>query len=229
MQRKTRGLVINNMRYRETSLLITIYTAEFGIASYIENGVRSAKAKHKMALFQPMTLLDLEVYHKPGKGLHRISEAKCYYPYQQIPFDIIKSSIALFLSEVLGKVLKEEEENIPLFDFLEESFQYLDKSKAHVENFHIQFLWELSAYLGFGSSNSGEFFSQMSPWIGSEKVASLSPILEELIGSGYGKTASMTKLQRKELVAIMLQYYQIHMESIGEIRSWQVLQEVMAS
>ena len=101
MQRKTRGLVINNMRYRETSLLITIYTAEFGIASYIENGVRSAKAKHKMALFQPLTLLDLEVYHKPGKGLHRISEAKCYYPYQQIPFDIIKSSIALFLSEVL--------------------------------------------------------------------------------------------------------------------------------
>ena len=77
MVTKTRGIVLHYLRYRETSLLVTIYTAELGIASYIENGVRSAKAKHKMALFQPTTLLDLEVFHKPGKGLHRISEAKC--------------------------------------------------------------------------------------------------------------------------------------------------------
>ena len=73
---KTKGLVLHNLKYRETSLLVTIYTAEFGIASYIENGVRSAKAKHKMALFQPLTLLDLEVFHKPGRGLHRWRQAR---------------------------------------------------------------------------------------------------------------------------------------------------------
>jgi DNA repair protein RecO (recombination protein O) len=87
MLNKTKGIVIQYMKYRESSLLVTIYTAEFGICSYVENGVRSAKAKHKIALFQPLTLLELEVYHKPGKGLHRISEAKCYYPYRKIPFD----------------------------------------------------------------------------------------------------------------------------------------------
>jgi DNA repair protein RecO len=109
MLSKTQGIVISYMRYRETSIVVNVYTSEMGICSYIENGVRSAKAKHKMALFQPLTLLDLEVYHKPGKGLHRISEAKCFFPYQAIPFDIAKSSLALFLSEVLSKVLKEEE------------------------------------------------------------------------------------------------------------------------
>lgn len=229
MQQKTRGIVINYLRYRETSLLINIYTAEYGIASYIENGVRSAKAKHKMALFQPLTMLDLEVYHKPGKGLHRISEAKCYFPYQQIPFDIVKSSIALFLSEILGKVLKEEEGNVTLFNYLEEAFQHLDRSESPVENFHIQFLWELSAYLGFGSSNSSEFFKQMSPWITAEKIGDLSPILDQLIHSGFGMAVSMTKQQRRDLLSLMLHYYQLHLETIGEIRSWQVLQEVMAS
>ena len=161
MVTKTRGIVLHYLRYRETSLLVTIYTAELGIASYIENGVRSAKAKHKMALFQPTTLLDLEVFHKPGKGLHRISEAKCYFPYRQIPFDIAKSSIALFLSEILSKVLKEEESNVPLFDFLEDSFQFLDRATAHYENFHIQFLWNLSIFLGFNPSNAKEFKEQV--------------------------------------------------------------------
>jgi DNA repair protein RecO (recombination protein O) len=97
MLTKTQGIVISYLRYRETSILVNVYTAELGICSYIENGVRSAKAKHKMALFQPLTQLDLEVYHKPGKGLHRISEAKCSFPYQGA-FRVFMPIIAIFRS-----------------------------------------------------------------------------------------------------------------------------------
>lgn len=227
MVTKTRGIVLHYLRYRETSLLVTIYTAELGIASYIENGVRSAKAKHKMALFQPTTLLDLEVFHKPGKGLHRISEAKCYFPYRQIPFDIAKSSIALFLSEILTKVLKEEESNVPLFDFLEDSFQFLDGATAHYENFHIQFLWNLSVYLGFNPSNAHEFKEQVSQ--ASSTFQSLDvQALDAIVNAPYGTEYAMGRAERKAYISALLLYFQVHMESFGDLRSWQILQEVMA-
>jgi len=225
MLTKTRGIVISYMRYRETSILVNVYTAEMGISSYIENGVRSAKAKHKMALFQPLTLLDLEVYHKPGKGLHRISEAKCFFPYQAIPFDIAKSSLALFLSEVLNKVLKEEEANPALFEFLSDSMQYLDRASEHFENFHLQFLWQLAAFLGFGAGNAAEFYQQL------KAAGCIVPNfteLDALIHANYGHPIVLHRSERKELLAGMLNYYQLHMENFGEIRSLQILQEVLA-
>lgn len=228
MLTKTKGLVLHNLKYRETSLLVTIYTAEFGIASYIENGVRSVKAKHKMALFQPLTLLDLEVFHKPGRGLHRISEAKSYFPYRQIPFDVGKSSIALFLSEVLAKVLKEEEANFPLFDFLEESFQFLDGAQGNYENFHIQFLWNLASFLGFAPGSVDEFLDQLkqSQFTGANVIDA--QILSELIGADYGQPFLISRPQRKEFLSGLLHFYRLHMESFGELRSWEILQEVMA-
>lgn len=228
MLTKTKGLVLHNLRYRETSLLVTIYTAEFGIASYIENGVRSVKAKHKMALFQPLTLLDLEVFHKPSRGLHRISSAKCYFPYRQIPFDIGKSSIALFLSEILGKVLKEEEANQPLFDFLEESFQFLDGAKANYENFHIQFLWNLSAFLGFAPGSLPEFIDQLKQAQFSGTNAIEAQVLQELIMANYGESFSISRTQRREFLAGILHFFRLHMDSFGELKSWEILQEVMA-
>ncbi len=225
MLSKTQGIVISYLRYRETSILVNVYTSEFGICSYIENGVRSAKAKHKMALFQPLTQLDLEVYHKPGKGLHRISEAKCSFPYQAIPFDIAKSSLALFLSEVLNKVLKEEEANPALFEFLSDSMQYLDRASEHFENFHLQFLWQLAAFLGFGAGNAAEFYQQL------KAAGCIVPNfteLDALIHADYGHPIVLHRSERKELLAGMLNYYQLHMENFGEIRSLQILQEVLA-
>jgi DNA repair protein RecO (recombination protein O) len=228
MLNKTKGIVINYMKYRESSLLVTIYTAEFGISSYVENGVRSAKAKHKIALFQPLTLLELEVYHKPGKGLHRISEAKCYYPYRRIPFDIAFSSIALFLTEVLGKVLKEEEANPILFEFLEESFQLLDQGSGHMENFHLQFLWRLSEFLGFHAGQVGEFLDQLRE-AGVPGMGELDPkAVQTLFDSYYGEATGINRAQRAAILRALIYYYGLHMESFGELKSLQILQEVMS-
>jgi DNA repair protein RecO (recombination protein O) len=228
MLNKTKGIVINYLKYRESSLLVTIYTAEFGISSYVENGVRSAKAKHKIALFQPLTLLELEVYHKPGKGLHRISEAKCYYPYRKIPFDIAYSSIALFLTEVLGKVLREEEANPVLFDFLEDSFQVLDQGLGSMENFHLQFLWKLSEFLGFHAGRVQEFVGQLRE-AGVPGISDLDPgAVQALFDSDYGQVVGINRLQRAAILRALIYYYGLHIESFGELRSLQVLQEVMS-
>lgn len=220
MQKKSLGIVLTYIRYRETSILVTIYTKSSGIKSFIENGVRSAKGKHKMALFQPLNLLDLDLFLK-DKGLCRISEAKSAYPFKEIPYNIYKSSIALFLAEVLYKVLKEEEENIPLFDFLEDKIKELDQIKAGLENFHIYFLWELMVFLGIFPETMHEMFSQLG-----NRSPELEAMMERLILRGQAE--GLNRKIRSEMIQVLLDFYHLHLESLGEIKSLDVLHEVLS-
>ena len=96
MYHKTKGIVLNSIKYAETSIISKVYTLEFGLQAYIVNGVR--KKNGKSTYYQPLTLLDLQVSNSKQGQLHRIKEAKPHYVFNSIPFDILKSSVALFLA-----------------------------------------------------------------------------------------------------------------------------------
>jgi DNA repair protein RecO (recombination protein O) len=230
MLHKTRGIALNYIRYRETSIIVKIYTEEFGIQSYIVNGVRSAKSKtNRIALFQPLTLLDLVVYHKnKEQTIHRLSEVKCILPFKSLPFDFVKSSIALFMTELLVKTLREEEANLPLFQFLTESIVYLEETQAHYENFHLQFLSKLAFYLGFGPETVREIEQQLSDNLYPYTLeSSMQESLQGFIHLPFDYLAPLDRLQRSKLLDTLVFYYKIHLEGLGEIRSLEVLRELM--
>ena len=225
MLQKTRGIVLNYLRYRETSIIVRMYTEEFGLQSYIENGVRTSKGKNKMALFQPLTILDLVVYFKKDGGIQRISETKIAYPYHGIPFDIGKSSIALFISEILGKTLKEETGNPALFQFLVESLEWLDEAKAGYENFHLWFLLRLSGYLGFAPETPHELAGQLrdSGW----PVYDLDALGQLDVLNQTPEAARLDRATRSYLLDALVKFYALHLDGFGDVKSQGVLQEVL--
>lgn len=224
---KTQGIVLNYIKFRETSIICKVYTRLFGLQSYIVNGVRSTKARsNKIALFQPLTLLNLVVYHRKSSNLQRISEIKCDIPLQHIPFDIRKSSIALFITEILNKALREEVEDEALFSFLWEAILILEQQEKYFQNFHIQFLLELSKYLGFSPSAGQEIYKQVfqsDSSIDEKQVKNF----DFLIHSTFDQHLAVSASDRRELLDILLKYYRLNIESMGEIKSVQVLQEVL--
>lgn len=226
MLHKTKGIVISFVKYKETSIIVKIYTEAFGIQTYIENGVRSAKGKNKIALFQPLTLLDLVVYHDTKKEIHRISEIKCFYPYQTITVDIKKSSLAIFINEVLNNSLKEHSENTPLFNFLEDSLKYLDQHEDQIENFHLYFLINYCFYLGFGPESEEDVVNQLNdhavPVNFEEKK-----LIKELIHQNFGAGLQISKPLRIKTLELILLYFKIHVEGFGNLRSMGVLKEVL--
>ena len=224
---KTRGIVINYIRYRETSVIVKIYTEEFGMQTYIENGVRSAKSKNKIALFQPLTLLDLVIYHRDGKDIHRISEIKCNHPFQTLPFDIYKSSISLFVTEFLGKCLHEEANNSPLFQFLNNSILWLDGTTENFENFHLQFLLQLGTYLGFSPQNAHEISHELSLYNLQTPTKELENQLDILLNSQYDKAPKIDRFSRHQLLDFIILFYRLHVDTLTEVKSLTVLQEVM--
>jgi DNA repair protein RecO (recombination protein O) len=220
---KTRGLVLNYIKYRETSIIVKIYTEEFGLQSYIINGIRNKKTKTGIALFQPLTILDLVVYHKENKSLHRISEVKCHSPFRSIPFEIKKSSITMFIAEILNKTLKEETPNKELFDYLVNTILFFDTTKKNYENFHLKFLLNLSAYLGFAPSTPNDI---LKPGIANTSENELK-FLDILINTDGSDILKMDNSIRRKILEHLLNFYTSHIENFGRVNSLKILKEVL--
>ena len=229
MLQKTRGITLSYLRYRETSIIARIYTEEFGLQSYIVNSVRTARSKsNRIALFQPLTLLDMVVYNKPDRDLHRLSEVKTSHPFQSIPFEVAKSTVALFVTEFLNKVLKEEASSPPLYRFLIDSVLFLEEATTNYENFHLAFLLKLSFFLGFGPESAREFENQLRensyPFLPDDEM---DKALNIMLRYPLGTPVKLSRSARNELVDALVAYYQIHIDSIGEVKSLPVLREVL--
>jgi DNA repair protein RecO (recombination protein O) len=225
MIHKTRGIVFRFTRYGETSIIANVFTEQFGLQSYIVNGVRTKKAKINLALFQPLTLLDMVVYHKETGGVFRIKELKVAYPYRAIPTDMKREAVAMFIIEILNKAVKEQSHPEALYQFIEQSMIELDTLTRGIENFHLFFLINLSRHLGFGPQMSGEILGGRVIPIEEESV------LQQIILSGttaqnQGNMPSVTNAQRRDLLEILVRFYQAHIEHFGEMKSLAVLREV---
>ena len=149
MEEKTRGIVLQQIKYSDSQVIAQIYTEHFGRQSFIFRKTKSKKSGISLNILQPLFLLDINARFKESRQIQRANEINNNPHFKDIPFNVVKSSIAIFLSEVLSKVLIEEEANLPLFEFLHHSILLLDEIEDGLANFHILFLFELSKYLGF--------------------------------------------------------------------------------
>ncbi len=240
MLEKTRGIFLHSVKYSETSMIAVIYTEVFGRRSFVINGARSKKSAVKAVAFQPLYLLDLEVYFKEGRDIHRLKDVRISNPYSTIPFDIRKSSQVIFLSEVLYKCLKEEEPNPGLFNFIFNSLSYLDLTDHGISNFHVWFLFKLTHFLGIYPNNDNALISnffdlQKARFVSHEPIHNqftdkhVTILFSRLFEVDY---ASLDKLEytqndRRIVLEKLLEYYHIHFDNMGEIKSLGVLQEVL--
>lgn len=217
---KTRGIVFRFTKFRETSIIVTIFTDQFGLQSYIVNGVRSKTAKNRIALYQPLTLLNLVVYHRENANIERIKEISCLYPYRSLMTDVKKSTLAMFVNELLNKTVKEESHAGEIFQFLYDSMVTLDGQQEGYENFHLIFMLKLAPYLGFGVYNINQVMG------GRITDPETEGIMKVLLSADYRTPLRITNVQRRGLLDLLLRFYAEHIENLGEVKSVQVLREV---
>ncbi|MEO6904484.1 MAG: DNA repair protein RecO [Bacteroidia bacterium] len=241
MIQKTNGIVLHAVKYSETNLIVKIYTLQFGLQSYILNNTRSKKSKNKASFLQPLALVEIVVSANHKNKLQRITEITILEPYYDIPFNIHKSAIIIFLNEILYKSIKEDHSDINLFEFIKNSLLMLDLNTANCSNFHIYFMIQLSKYLGFYPEEKiviiptffdlkeGRFLRQR-PFHPHYLTAENSEILCSFINTTYDELhlIRITKAERKQILQALILYYQLHIQTIGEIKSLDVLEEIAA-
>lgn len=240
MLHKTRGIVFKTTDYGESSVVVQVFTEKFGLQSYMVNGAKKPKAKISRNMLQPLHLLDMVVYHKEAGNVQRIKELKNAPVLHSIPYDVIKSSVALFLNEVLYKAVKQQSPDENMFDFIFTAIEWLDHQTPAFNNFHLLFLIRLSRYLGFypdrylaGQADYFDLkngvFSRYKP----DSVLYLSPPHTQnftaLLQSNFETIANiqLSNDERRYLIAKLLDYYALHVEGFGNIKSHEVLEEVL--
>jgi len=227
IRHKTKGIVFNFIKFRETSIIARIYTDQFGLKNYIVNSVRSSKPRYPVSYFQPTTLLDMVVYNKEHAEINRLAEIKCRYAYRSIPYNIVKSTTALFLTEMLYKTLREEEANPELFNFFEDSLMYYDGAERNYMNFHLQFLFKYARYQGIEPLRVSDMVHEIESnnFLVSIPQKDYKKI-DRLIESAYDSNLIIPNDLRRKLLSMIILFYQVHFDHLKELKSFKVLMEV---
>lgn len=239
---KSRGIVLRSIKYSETSLIVKIYTDTHGIRSFLVKGVRKSKTGNGPGLFQPLNLLEIIYHEKQSAALIIPREVNHCVHFVSIPFNIDKSSIALFMNEIIIKAAREEEANEELFLFLWDQIVLLDETENSTSNFHIYFTLQLTRYLGFHplgafSAEKPHFFMKegfFGKAIVSEQLildSGLSELFSFFLYAGQQEAimATISSSMRKLLLEKIILYYQLHLNGFGEIKSLEVLTQVFHS
>jgi DNA repair protein RecO (recombination protein O) len=236
---KARGIVLHTLRYGDSSLVAYLYTDLHGRQTYLIQGVRPAKGKgNKAALFQPIFLLEYEGIEPRRGEMHRMREIAAAVPLASIPFDVRKSTIALFMAETLYRLVRESEPNPHLFAFIEQAVQALDVMEEGVSNFHLWFLVKLSWFLGFYPGNrytEGAFFDivrgefvQQAPghqMLMDRDEARLLGRLLEIRVDELG-TIGLNRTLRVSFLNALLTFIGYHADTIRAVKSIDILKEV---
>ncbi|MFT4985388.1 MAG: DNA repair protein RecO (recombination protein O) [Glaciecola sp.] len=237
MHLATKAIVINKIRYKEKGLIVKLFTEERGMLSFIIRSAHSKKNKLS-ALYQPLTILNIQALVKENSSLHYIKEARVEDPLNNIHQNPIKLGVSMFVAEIMYKTLREEEPNPALYHFLTYALHWLELSQK-VTNFPIAFLVNLSTYYGFPpnpdvkADNSyfdlreGEFV-RSKPVIHPEFLSiEKSRYLHLFLGANFDESSSinMSSEMRKELLNQMVNYFQIHLDQLRNIQSHHVLEE----
>lgn len=233
----SKAIVISSLKYGDSSLIVRLYTEEAGLVSFMIRGVlKSKKGKIRTSYFQVLTQLKVSFNHNQKQTLHSLKEAQVIHPYENIPFNIVKQSIVLFLSEILSSSVQEEEVNKGLYTYLEYALIWLDTHES-ITNFHLLFILNLTKYLGFypetkdnnltyfdlreGNFTESSFHKEC---ISGQKLAAFKKLLA--INFDAIENVSFSKSERQMVLQVLMQYFELHLQGFRKPKSLSVLETI---
>jgi len=235
-QQKNRCIVLHTIQYKDNLSIVHLYSENSGRISCFLPISRGKKASVKSNLFQPFSVINLILTRKPNHEIYTIKEAQIAFPITEIPYHPAKSAIALFLTEVLFRGIREHEQNTSLYQFLENSIRILDLCESGYANFHIVFLIKLTAYIGFYPNDEfateKRYFDMLNgvfvvtqPLHNHYLNKQNSEIFAMLLRINYENMVkfNFNKHERGQIIELILEYYSLHLNTFSSIKSLDVL------
>lgn len=230
------GVVLHQLRYNDKSLICRIFTVEAGLKTFLIR-IGSSPKKSVLPLLQPMNVVEFDSKLKESGSMNTLKDLTLAVHYTDVPFNPVKSAIALFMDEVLYKTIHDDYQNTDLYQLIVKSMLLLDQ-EDDVRNFPIWFLLELSKEYGFYPQRDSELdavfdlkegvFYPINHPCPQPLSPEASKALLEMVDAEYEEVRQMRHpaAVRRALLEGLMQYLQLHLENLRNIRSLSILHEV---
>jgi len=237
MQQTITGLYLNHTNYGDTSVILRLYTLQYGTTSFIVKGIK--KKKGGAALLQPFHYLELSSNYRTDKDLNFGNQVRLAKVSYSITSDIRKGTVAIFLTEVLNKTLKESAPSEDVFRIIESLINYYDDA-PFIPLFHHYFLIQLIKLLGVSPNlgnhldnevlhiQNGIFEYNKQPNKEYFSIAS-SNAFKQILGTKFDELAilKLTKNTKQNLLENLVEYIETQTEiKRGSIRSYKILETI---
>ena len=235
----TSAIILSKVRYQDNDLIVKCLTRDLGVVSYmVKNISTSKKSKNKFAFFQLLNILDLESNYNPNRSIQYIKDLKIRYNFTSLHTNIYKSSVVMFLSEILSNIIHNESKDLELFDFIEESFIWYDKSEDS-SSFYLIFLMKITHYLGFYPDCTNMSYNYFNLEEGLFETSKNSKyviqgdslvLFKTILGIKFdsNKLPFIDKINKKDILKNILIYFKLHVDGFKDPKSLIVLNQIFA-
>jgi DNA repair protein RecO len=207
----TEGIVLRQFPFSDTSIIVKIFTRDYGLVGFIVKGAKSKK-NAKAQLFKPVNLLAISFYQRDNQGLKQIREAQLLFAPEAQNFGIYKSAITMFMVELINHTVPEDsgQPDIEKYNFIASSIQYLRDHPLNA-HFYLSFMYRYSGFLGIEiplelESDSG---------------------LENLADYAHLDHLSWTKKERQALFHRFERHYLENLTQYKSLKSIDILNEIL--
>ncbi|MGP8217388.1 MAG: DNA repair protein RecO [Bacteroidia bacterium] len=238
MYHTTEAIVLQLYPYKDNNAVVKLYSRNMGIISCWAASVHKKTSKTKASLLQPLSIIKAELSSKGSDNLVQLKEIETSFHTPGIALNIEKSTIAIFLSELLLKTLKESSPDDSLYEFIRHSVLLLDKTNEKCTCFHLLFIIRLSDYFGLlpkGNYSSSESYFNLKEG----RYQSRAPLHPHYLNPTESEWLSKLSSQslenfhethiapssRKLLLKGLLEYFELHL-AMSPVKSHLILEEV---
>ncbi|MDE6301656.1 MAG: recombination protein O N-terminal domain-containing protein [Muribaculaceae bacterium] len=232
---------LRTVPYDDSRSIATVWTRQRGRMSLMVPSGSGREARRRRALMMPLGLFEGCVDIRPGREIFSMRDVRPISVHTDIACDPAKGLVAMFLGEVLDRVLRTSVHDPLLSDYIFGATDILEAigSGRGTANFAPVFLCKLMRFLGiepdWGSYRRGTVFDMeegtfrtaaptVNRWLPADEAA-----VAHLIGRMGWNTIErmpMTRETRRCILSRLLEYYSMHGFNLSHLKSLEVATEV---
>lgn len=240
------GLVIRKIGYGENRLVVSIYSEQEGMRTFMVRVPSKPGGKFRPSFFFPLSQIEFSFDRKPGDSdvMPYLRDVKFSYVYRNLYSDVHKSSMAIFMAEVMGRCITQSEADPRFFSRLVSALQQLDLQETGYADFHLFFLLEMASLMGVypqGKKRSSDVFFDLregcflsdrpahSAFVEGLVVSDLAALIERRGRDGiFPAEGFFGRKRRWVLLSVLTEYCRIQAGISGSFHSLEVLHSLYA-
>jgi len=139
MKIKTHAFVLKTTIFKESSLIIRMFTREKGKSTYIVKAAMRQKSPNK-AIYQQLNEVEIDYSHHPKKQIHPVYSVKLVEDWENICTDLKKTVLCTSMLEIIDKSYDEEVPDADTYDTLKQVMSYFDSNSSNLNNAFYYFI-----------------------------------------------------------------------------------------